>query len=342
MEDVRKKLPWRGPTVSEIAKVAGVGSATVDRVLNNRPGVSEKTRQRVQNAFEKLATERGAVERLLNLKLYCDSGASFNGLMEAAVDRINRTLPGIQIDGHYVSTHQMDPIPFARKIEDEGFDADGVIVIAREHPAINRAVRKLVGSDRPVVTLTTDLPSSRRSAYIGNNQYAAGSVAAQLIGQILPEKRNNILLMMSVPFRSQQEREMGFRRVLRSEFPYLKIEERVTSDDSTETTREQLAAYIDTHGCPAAIYNVAGANRGVAEALEAFGKTHETIFVGHELTPYSRALLESGVMDYVISHDFVAEVTTAAEWLRSHVSGTEISEPAETQISIHTRYNCGP
>ena len=342
MYDEVKSTSWRGPTISEIAEVAGVGSATVDRVLNNRPGGSEKTRRRVRDAFEKLSAERGAADRPLTLRLYCDSGASFNALMEQAVDRANRTLPGVQIDGQYVSTHQMDPMQFARKIEDEGAEADGVIVIAREHPAINRAVRKLVGNGHPVVALTTDLPSSRRLAYIGNDQYAAGSVAAHLIGRALPEKRNNILLMMSVPFRSQQEREMGFRRVLRSEFPHLKIEERVTSDDSTETTREQLAAYVEAHGCPAAIYNLAGANRGVAEALENRGKTHDTIFVGHELTQYSRALLESGVMDYVISHDFTAEVTSAAEWIRSQLGGTEMSEPAATQISIHTRYNCGP
>lgn len=191
------------------------------------------------------------------------------------------------------------------------------------------------------MTLTTDLPSSRRSAYVGNDQYAAGCVAAQLIGQTLPKAPSSILLMMSVSFRSQQEREMGFRRVLRSDFPHLKIEERVTSDDSTETTRTQLAAHIEANGCPAAIYNLAGANRGVAQALEAFGKSEDTVFVGHELTPYSRALLEEGTMDFVISHDFVGEVTQATNWIRSHVVGAGTSEPTPTQISIHTRYNCG-
>ncbi|WP_421917725.1 hypothetical protein [Mameliella sp.] len=55
--------------------------------------------------------------------------------------------------------------------------------------------------------------------------------------------------------------------MLRCEFPHLKIEERVTSDDSTGTTREQLVAHIEAHGCPAAVYNLAGANLGVAEAL---------------------------------------------------------------------------
>ncbi len=46
-------------------------------------------------------------------------------------------------------------------------------------------------------------------------------------------------------------------------------------------------------------------------------------------------------MDYVISHDFVAEVTSAVEWIRAHASGTGVSNPAPIQISIHTRYSCG-
>ena len=37
-------------------------------------------------------------------------------------------------------------------------------------------------------------PSSRRSAYVGNDQYAAGSVAAQLIGQALTRTGQNILV----------------------------------------------------------------------------------------------------------------------------------------------------
>jgi LacI family transcriptional regulator len=66
---------------------------------------------------------------------------------------------------------------------------DGVVIIAREHPATNRAIRKLRAVGIPVICLTTDLPSSRRSAYVGNDQYAAGSVAALLIGNALPKER---------------------------------------------------------------------------------------------------------------------------------------------------------
>ncbi|WP_234820304.1 MULTISPECIES: substrate-binding domain-containing protein [Sinorhizobium] len=147
----------------------------------------------------------------VQIRLFCVSGETFNAAMAAAAPGVNRRVAGVEVEGTYVTTSEVDPIALARQIEQDGSGADGAVIIGREHPAINRAIRKLRSIDIPVVCLTTDLPSSRRSVYIGNDQYAAGSVAALLIGNALPKERNNMLIVMSVPFRCQQEREMGFR-----------------------------------------------------------------------------------------------------------------------------------
>lgn len=337
MSDKTDRSHWKGPTIPEIAALAGVGPASVDRVMNNRPGVKEKTRARVMAAYDKLMLERGA-GGTLDLRLFCESGEGFNAAMARAADQVNRTVAGVLITPYFETTSGLDAQRFAARMEADGAGAQGVILVAREHPAINRAARRLMERGVKVVCLTSDLPSSRRATYVGNDQYAAGSVAAQLIGQILPESRPRILLVMSETFRSQQEREMGFRRVLRSSFPHLKIEERLLSDDSMETTRALLLAHLEAHGRPDAIYNTAGANRGVGMALTEFGAT-ETLFVGHELTPHSRALLEQGVMDYVISHDFAGEMEQAARWLLQARQGVAPA-PLPSQVMIHTRYNC--
>ncbi|EPG89823.1 hypothetical protein L270_00552 [Brucella abortus 01-0585] len=46
------------PTVHDIARTAGVSLATVDRVLNDRPGVRAKTRDRVMAAMNMLGYVR--------------------------------------------------------------------------------------------------------------------------------------------------------------------------------------------------------------------------------------------------------------------------------------------
>ena len=46
------------PTVHDIASHAGVSLATVDRVLNRRPGVSARTREKVDKAVHELGFVR--------------------------------------------------------------------------------------------------------------------------------------------------------------------------------------------------------------------------------------------------------------------------------------------
>lgn len=334
-----RKPGWKGPTIHQVAEVSGVGPATVDRVLNNRPGVREQTRQRVRAAFEKLRQET-AETKPLRIALHCESGEGFNGEVRSAIEALHRREPGVAVSSAFTVTNELDPTAFAARLLEEGRVSDGTVVVAREHPAINSAIRHLRRIGKPVVCLTTDLPSSRRNTYVGNDQHAAGGVAAQVIGLSLPQASGRLLLIMSAAFRSQKEREMGFRRVLRASFPHLRIEERLISDDSPETTRQHLADYFEANGVPPAIYNVAGANRGVAEALKVTGHAGETIFVGHELTPVSRRLLGAGTMDFIVSHDFEGEVTQAVRWIGAFLEGVT-SEPEPTQILLHTRYNCG-
>ena len=331
---------WKGPTVRDIAALSGFAPATVDRALNGRPGVRDATREKVLAAHRKLSHAANAAPPL-QIGLMCESGVTFNRAVEAAADAINRTYPGAAIKDDYTETSKFDPIGFSKGIAEIGDEAAGLILVAREHPAVNNAVRGLRRRGIPVVCLTTDLPSSRRSTYVGNDQHAAGSVAAQLIGNAMPRAPQNVLLVVSVAYRSQQEREMGFRRVLRSAFPHLRIVERVISDELPETTREQLGGFFEARGVPSAIYNVAGANRGIAQALEESGAAESTIFVGHELTQISQGLLESGTMDYVISHDFNAELRVAVQWIDAFRNGIE-GDPGPTPILVHTRYNCSP
>lgn len=338
MPPPKDRTHWKGPTIREIAELSGLSTATVDRVVNGRSGVRDATREQVNAAMQKLS-RAATSEDTFHIRLICDSGPSFNRAMHEAAVQVNRTVPGVLVDGVYSETSQFDAETSAQAISDVSDDTAGLIVVGREHPAINQAVRQVRRADLPVVCLTTDLPSSRRNVYIGNDQYAAGSAAGQLIGHALGPGDQRILIVMSQAFRCQQEREMGFRRVLRAAYPHLHIEERVISDDVPETTYDQLSRYFETRDAPTAIYNAAGANRGVARALEVAGLADSTIFVGHELTPITQMLLESGTMDYVISHDVFAELRAAVQWITNLHAGID-GNPMPSQILIHTRYNC--
>ena len=70
------------------------------------------------------------------------------------------------------------------------------------------------------------------------------NIIANIIGKNVGKRLGSILMVMSMPYRCQQERELGFRKVLRSEFPNLKIKESVFNLDTSEQSYKYVKKYI--------------------------------------------------------------------------------------------------
>jgi LacI family transcriptional regulator len=276
----------------------------------------------------------------LHLRLLGESGRSFNEAAQAAADAYCAANISTTIKSDFYLPHMVDPQQLAQRIEEATTQSDGLILVAREHPAVNAAVRNAVARGVPVVCLTSDLPSSGRTVYVGSDQFASGATAGWYCGRMLRKAQSGrVLFVYSVPFRCQLDREQGFRQVLRSEFPHLVIDERVASNESVDVIYEAVRRDIANHGPPTAIYNVSGANTGIARALEDEGLAGLTIFVGHEINENSRLLLERGTMDLAIGHDFDQEFAMSVECIRVALQGQQPIKRL-TQSLLFTRYNC--
>lgn len=334
----------RGPSLAAIAAEAGVGTATVDRVLNGREGVRETTRKKVLKALDALQSNEAKLraENATHFKVafLSDSGKSFRETLEAAVWETVRQRPNIEAVYDGYDTSKFDAVRYANMIERTASDAHAIVIVSREDLTVNRAIRNVVSRGVPVICLTTDLPTSGRTVYVGNDQASAGATAAYLMGKAVGHHKGKILLVYSASYRVQEERELGFRRVLRAEFPHLHVEERVNSIDETEFIYPVVKRYIEEHGTPAGIYNVAAGNVGIGRALTESGLAGKTIFIGHELNANSRMLLETGVMNFAIGHDVQIEVETALNCAIQAAGRKPVMPPAFTRTRIYTKYNC--
>lgn len=283
---------------------------------------------------------KSGVKERLRLRLLGESGRSFNQAANEATDRYWVENPEVEFHPEFHVSHSISAEELAHRISVISEDADGILLVAREHPAINRAVQDAVSRGVPVVCLTSDLPSSGRTAFVGSDQYASGATAGWFCGRLLPRNHaGKVLFVCSVPFRCQLGREQGFRQVLRSEYPMLSIEEKVSSDESIEVIYDAIRRHIAKSGPPSAVYNVSGANLGIGRALEDDGLADKTVFVGHELNTNSRMLLEKGIMDMAIGHDFDREIALAVECIRMARNGIQPVSRITPSL-IHTRFNC--
>jgi LacI family transcriptional regulator len=335
-------------TSAEVAERCGVHASSVVRLAQ---GLGFSGYRELQALFQrdlsasiassKPTFDKGSELRAhLKLHLIGESGRSFNQAAQAAAERFCAENVSVAIKADLTLPHEVDPQTIAKQIEAASKEADALILVAREHPAINAAVRSVTAQGTPVVCLTTDLPSSTRTVYVGSDQFASGATAGWFCGRMLPKDQvGKVLFVYSVPFRCQLDREQGFRQVLRAEFPALTIDEKVDSNESVEVIYGAVRHYISCHGPPTAIYNVSGANSGIGRALEDEGLATNTIFVGHELNDNSRLLLERGTMDLAIGHDFDREVTMAVDCIRTALEG---KQPVKhlTPSQLFTRYNC--
>jgi LacI family transcriptional regulator len=338
----KKARVWRGPTIAEIAKASNLGTATVDRALNERDSVRDLTRKKVLDTLERLGgkTESTAPTKRRRIAFVTDSGVSFNHTLQQAVEAYCSLHSEIDCPYYAVKTADVVAIKFAQLLERAAETSDGVIVVAREDLTINRAIRAIAARRTPIVCLTTDLPNSGRTAYIGSDQANAGATAAYIMGMTVGARAGKVLLAYSAPYRAQEEREIGFRRVLRAEFAHLDVVERVNSNDDTDQVYANVRRYIADHGAPVGIYNVSGGNVGVGRALEAEGLGGTVIFIGHELNPNSRMLLESGLMHFAIGHDVDREVDLAIDYIRAALDKGSPPLLPPARVRIYTKFNC--
>ncbi|WHS30203.1 LacI family DNA-binding transcriptional regulator [Brucella sp. NM4] len=327
-------------TVSDIARTAGVSNATVDRVLNNREGVKERTREIVLEAARNLGYLPGSAPLNANttdrVKLDFVLPAGTNTFIANLRDEIARQASlQSQIELRIHSVEGFNPDTLALALEDLKEHAQGVGVIALDHPTVREAMRSLALSGVHIVTIASDILQVPRVCYIGIDNRAAGRLGGYILGRFLGRSTEGKIALFagSLSYRGHEEREMGFRRVIAEEFPHLRIVELNEIEDSSEKAFTETIALLKRHPDLAGIYNLGAGNQGIGQALMDSGRSDSIIFIGHELTQGTKRLLLNGAMDAVIDQNPRVEAREALAILTSSIRGQPFdSHPPRIQV----------
>jgi LacI family transcriptional regulator len=298
--------------VTDIAQAAGVSSATVDRVLNGRPGVRANTAARVIQAAARLGysidtpevADKPAAGRPMRIAFLLPSGT--NRYLRMLGDYIEFahnqwTAQDMKCRVHYVESFNPDEL--AARLLQYGQRADGIVFMALEHPVVRDAVNALAEQGVPAITLISDLSNSRRLAYVGIDNRSAGRTAGLLLGRFMgPRPAGKIAMLAgSLNYRGHEEREIGFLHLIESTFPLLRVIGLREGHDDSERNYVQTRNLLHQHPDLAGIYNSGGGSDGVARAIVEAKTEQKILFVGHGLTPDTRALLIDGTMDALIT-----------------------------------------
>lgn len=296
------------PGIVDIARFARVSTATVDRVLNRRAGVRVATVQRVLRAASALdyLPESDLFEanrpRPLDICFLLPAGS--NRYLRMLGDMVSSAEPhlapyNVRCRHHFIEG--FNPEVLAERLLHHGRRSGGVAFMALEHPLVREAVSTLADEGIPVVTLVSDLTHSRRAAYVGLDNRAAGRTAAMLVGRFSGGKGDVALIAGSRSYRGHEEREVGFLSLMSEQFPSMGLLGLREGQDEAERNLQETRTLLNQHPDLVGIYNIGGGADGVARALKEAGRDQRVTFVGHGLTPDTRALLIDGTMDAVLT-----------------------------------------
>jgi LacI family transcriptional regulator len=335
-------------SLQDVARVAGVSLATVDRVLHGRAGVRARTVEHVQAVVARLgyrpdpAATRLARKSMARLVFVLPSGTNtFVDILERQVQAVRPWLAEQRAAAVVERVDVFVPEALAGHLAGLRDRCDVVVVMGQDHPLVRAAIDDLVAHGVIVVTLVSDVPGSRRSRFVGIDNVTAGRTAASLLGRFIGPRAGNVgIVMGSRALRDHAERLFGFEQVIAAEYGRLRLLQPIEGHDSSQRTEPLATRLLQREPNLVGLYSIGAGNRGIQTALEHSGRADRIVWVCHELTPHARQALLTGVADAVINQDAGHEVRSACRLALAALSGEHVLPDQERiRIDIFLRDN---
>ncbi|TGD63541.1 LacI family DNA-binding transcriptional regulator [Tabrizicola sp. WMC-M-20] len=337
------------PTVTDIAREAGVSLATVDRVLNARPGVRAKTIAAVQEAIARLGYVRDmAAANLARGRstrvalLLPDTESQFIQTLEDALAQAAALATSARMQVDLLRYPAADLHRLAAMLAELAAGGiSGVALMAPETPVVRDALRALHAADIPVVAMVSDLPNCGAAHYVGIDSHAAGRTAGVLMGRFLGGRTPRVMVIaQSMLLRDSIERRRGFDAVMLADFPGVTVGQTLETHGVADTLRQVIREALRSDGPVGGIYLLGSGHRALVQVLTELDLLGRVVTIGHELTPHTISALQSGWLDAVIAQNVGHVARSTLRVLQAKADHQPINESQERlRLEIILREN---
>jgi len=328
--------------IQEIADVTGLSRATIDRALNKRGRVHQRTSEIIDEAIRQLQAS-GQISAGPRLVSNAQALSNFDlvmrvgrGLMEQ-MRNVKRANSGtFEIHDLYQCDHDAMLACVQELCRDL---ARPLVITAKNTEALRDELSRARERGKRIIALVSDLSSDARDAFVGIDNKMAGQTAAFIIGNALRRTEARVgVVLGDYAFACHEDREIGFRTNLRTNFPSVQITDVVKGEDSPEQTYNAVRGLLAAHPDISALYNVAGGNQGLARAVQETGRSAEIFIVTHESNHVTAPLARQGLIDYLIAQN-PFDLLRRVEEVLAQVSADRAKEINLVDFAVFTRFN---
>ncbi len=335
--------------IKELAKIANVSIGTIDRVLHNRQGVSEKTRQRVLALIE----QHDYKPNLLAKHLASRKQFSIAVLMPASednpvwqpyvqgIEKAARDMEKFSVTVDHLPFDQYDPQSFENAAE--GASAyDALLMVPLFEKAAMRLKDNFARQGKSCLCFDTNLPEGDEHLFIGQHAFQAGRLCASLLNYTVPADRS--LLLVNLGRKAGYHlnfwgRENGFNSFFKGkDAPQRKLIAYEGPIEQANHLEQGIAEILQKSPNIGGIYVPNSRVYWVAHILEQLQRT-DLILLGFDLIPENKKYLKRGTIDFLINQHPENQAYRGVEWLMQRLVFGEKAEPGSTPIDVVMREN---
>lgn len=339
--------------VKEIARRAKVSIGTVDRVIHNRIGVSEKTKEKVLKIIAELdyqpnlMASRLASGKQIRIATLLPTISQETSFWEAAYQGIKKAEAEISRFG--ISIH---PFYFDQKIPEDfqkqvkailRLKPSGVMLATSSAENTIQLTSKCRKQNIPFVLIDSNLEDQGSLSYIGPELFQSGYLAAQLTSYLIPDSGKILMIHISKELHQHHhllKKESGFR-------DYFQKHQRknpVIKADIRKTDRTSIYRALDeTLEKEKDIRLIFVTNSRVTTVADYFAEKKlkkKIVIIGYDYTRENIKHLEEGHIDFLICQKSMEQAYKAVMLLYQHLAFSLSCEKVyHMPIDIITREN---
>ena len=301
-------------SIKDIALKANVSIGTVDRVLHNRPGVSEKTKKKVLKIIEDYNYTVNPVASILaSKKTYTiatllPENINSDEFWESPKQGISNAMEEIKNLGFLINNFHFNQ--FSSKTYIDAFhkmvnSKPSAVLIA---PIFNKETKELIGllenENIPYVFINTETEGLNNLSFIGQDSFKSGLLAGKLMNWVLPKKAEILIIEIRKDisnYTSINKRINGFKDFFKTSKKSITIHNlHFEHIENSETLKNQLSNYLSEHTHIKGIFVPSSKVSAVAKIVESLDRNDIEIG-GFDTTDKNIKYLKNGTVDFLIS-----------------------------------------
>lgn len=294
-------------TIKEIAALAGVSRGTVDRVLNHRGIVNAETEKKVLEIARLLHYEpnKAGIALAAQKKKFKIGVLLFgadNPFFDQVMNGLRQKSEELSIYGCSIIEKR---IPFDLTKQLGTIDSlvtegiHGLILSPYNDKKVQDKIDYLWEKGIPCVTVNTDIPASKRIAYVGSDYYKCGQTAAGLLRLMTDGRIKAGIITGSHNILCHKERIAGFLD-FNHRFNDVQIVDIIENDDDDYKSYQLVAAMLEQHPDLSALYFTAAGVYGGCRAILNASLQSAPKVITFDAVPSTQEMLNRGVISATI------------------------------------------